>query len=232
MRTVRWSSILKKPVIDRNPDPVKMMDDMTDPPVLPDMAISRRTFLNRLALLGSLAAAYPAASLLQRRAHAEAVPPAAWLEKDPWLTLVAVQRHLFPAADDTPGADDIGAIRYLHSAIENPDADGDDRTFLFNGVGWLNELTQENSQQLFVALNETRREEVLRQIEQSRAGRNWLSLLLTYLLEALLADPVYGGNPDGIGWQWLEHQPGYPTPPEDKLWYRLGERVTFHRKAT
>jgi gluconate 2-dehydrogenase gamma chain len=210
-----------------------MMNEKTDPPALPDTAISRRTFLNRLALLGSLAAAYPAALLAQRRAPAEAaLPPAAWLTEDPWQTLAAVQQHLFPAAADTPGADDIGAIQYLHNAIENPDADGEDRTFVLNGVGWLNELTQEKYQQPFVALNEAEREDVLRQIEQSRAGRNWLSLLLTYLLEALLADPVYGGNPDGIGWQWLEHQPGYPTPPEDKLWYRLGERVTFRRKAT
>jgi len=75
------------------------------------------------------------------------------------------------------------------------------------------------------------REDVLRQIEQSQAGRNWLSLLLTYLPEALLADPVYGGNPDGIGWTWLEHQPGYPTPPADKSWYRLAAPVHYQRKA-
>jgi gluconate 2-dehydrogenase gamma chain len=71
----------------------------------------------------------------------------------------------------------------------------------------------------------------LREIEQSRAGRNWLSLLLTYLLEALLADPVYGGNPDGIGWTWLEHQPGYPAPPRDKSWYKLASPVRYQRKA-
>ena len=72
---------------------------------------------------------------------------------------------------------------------------------------------------------------MLRQIEQSNAGQNWLSLLLTYLLEALLADPVYGGNPDGIGWQWLEHQSGFPRPPADKTWYRLGRPVYYRRKA-
>ena len=60
---------------------------------------------------------------------------------------------------------------------------------------------------------------------------NWLSLLLTYLLEALLADPVYGGNPGGIGWQWLAHQPGFPTPPADKTWYKLAAPVHYQRKA-
>jgi len=42
---------------------------------------------------------------------------------------------------------------------------------------------------------------------------------------------VYGGNPDGIGWKWLEHQPGYPTPPADKSWYKLAAPVRYQRKA-
>jgi gluconate 2-dehydrogenase gamma chain len=146
--------------------------------------------------------------------------------------LAEVQEHLFPAAADTPGAGDIQAIVYLHNTIENPAADGEDREFVFNGVGWLNDLAEETFQQNFAALGEQQRETLLRQIEQSRAGRNWLSLLLTYLLEALLADPVYGGNPNGIGWEWLEHQPGYPRPPADKSWYRLAAPVRYQRKAT
>ena len=138
---------------------------------------------------------------------------------------------MFPAAKDTPGASDIQATVYLRNAIENPAADGEDQAFVFNGVGWLNELTQDQYQQDFTALDEQQHEIVLRKIEQSQAGRNWLSLLLTYLLEALLADPVYGGNPDGVGWKWLAHRPGYPTPPEDKSWYKLAAPVRYQRKA-
>ena len=196
-------------------------------------AITRRAFLNRLTALGALAAGYPASALAALREQADtAADTDGWAAADPWKTISAVQQHLFPASDDAPGAAEIGALRYLHNAIENPDADGEDRAFIFNGVGWLNDLTQEKYQQSFAGLDEQQREIVLRQIEDSRAGRNWLSLLLTYLLEALLADPVYGGNPQGIGWRWLEHQPGYPTPPPGKVWYRLGERVTFQHKAT
>jgi gluconate 2-dehydrogenase gamma chain len=198
-----------------------------------EYTISRRTFLNRLTVLGALVAAYPASALAASREQAGSKRDVdGWAAADPWKTLAAVQRHLFPATVDAPGADDIRAVYYLYGAIENPAADGEDKDFVFNGVGWLNDLTQEKYQRRFVALDESQRELVLRQIEQSRAGRNWLSLLLTYLLEALLADPVYGGNPDGVGWQWLEHQPGFPTPPPDKVWYRVGERVRFQRKAT
>ena len=191
--------------------------------------ISRRAFLSRLTLLGSLASCYPAATLASIRSGAQPAP--AWLDTPPWRTLAAVQQHMFPAAPDTPGASDIHATIYLRNTIENPAADGEDREFLFNGVGWLNELTQDQYQQGFTSLDEQQREHVLRKIEQSQAGRNWLSLLLTYLLEALLADPVYGGNPDGIGWKWLEHQPGYPTPPENKAWYKLAAPVHYQRKA-
>ena len=193
--------------------------------------VSRREFLHRLALLGSLLAGYPAAILAQSRFEAQAQKPPDWLNAEPWKTLAEVQEHLFPAAADTPGASDIQAIVYLHNTIENPAADGEDKAFLFNGVGWLNGLCREKTGLAFVDLNEQKKESLLRQIEQSRAGRNWLSLLLTYVLEALLADPVYGGNPDGIGWQWLEHQPGYPTPPADKSWYKLAAPVHYQRKA-
>jgi len=196
-----------------------------------DQGINRRAFLNRITLLASLAACYPAAALAQRRDAAAVPGPEAWLDQDPWRTLAAVQEHLFPAGPEVPGASDIGAIVYLRNSLENPAADSDDREFIFKGVGWLNDVIREQDRQPFTALDESEREAVLRDIEQSRAGRNWLSLLLTYLLEALLADPVYGGNRDRSGWEWLQHQPGYPTPPPDKTWYRLGKPVHFQRKA-
>ena len=50
----------------------------------------------------------------------------------------------------------------------------------------------------------------------------WLSTLITYTLEALLSDPLYGGNTNGIGWKWLGHDPGNPRPSADKIYGRLG----------
>jgi hypothetical protein len=46
-----------------------------------------------------------------------------------------------------------------------------------------------------------------------------------------LADPVYGGNRERRGWEWLAHQPGYPRPPPGKTWYRLAAPVHFQRKG-
>jgi len=196
-----------------------------------DKGISRREFITRLTVLGSLAASYPAAALERLRSKAISAHEQAWVDQDPWKTIAAVQQHLFPSTQDSPGASELQAIVYLRNSIENPAADGEDKDFIFSGVGWLNDLSRERYQRSFTAFDEAERETVLRQIEQSKAGRNWLSLLLTYLLEALLADPVYGGNPGGIGWKWLEHQPGYPTPLEDKSWYKLAAPVRYQRKG-
>ena len=42
-----------------------------------------------------------------------------------------------------------------------------------------------------------------------------------YLLEALLADPVYGGNTDEVGWKWLGYTAGFPRPPIGKRYFEI-----------
>jgi len=62
---------------------------------------------------------------------------------------------------------------------------------------------------------------ILRGISQSEAGENWLSTLLSYVFEAMLAPPIYGGNPNGIGEKWLNHQAGFPLPQVGTRYYEL-----------
>lgn len=187
--------------------------------------LDRRHFM---ALLSSAAAAFPLASLAARREQAGMQGREQALA-EPWLTLAAVQQHLFPAEHDSPGASDIRAIDYLQNMMQAPDIDDEEKNFIQQGVSWLNDIARKGKSAAFVALDEEHREQVLRSIEKSRAGERWLSLMLSYLLEALLSDPVYGGNPDGIGWQWLEHQPGFPAPTENKIYYKLAQRHSFKR---
>jgi gluconate 2-dehydrogenase gamma chain len=186
--------------------------------------ISRRKFIRRTALLGSLALSYPAAALAELRLAKGEQVTANWLHNPAWQTLAAVQEVLFPAGENIPGAADIGATVYLHTAIENPNADGEDKDFIFKGIGWLDDLTQERHKKSFVQLSTVQQDEIIQLIVKSRAGRNWVSMLLTYTLEALLADPVYGGNKNQAGWKWLQHQPGYPAPTADKTWEQLQQR--------
>lgn len=194
------------------------------------MTSTRRDFIKTLAGLSLVLANVPEPVLAERRREVDAAQDDI-TKRDPWLTLAAVYAHMLPSGDAAPGAEDIHAIDYLYQTLTNPGADSEDTDFIINGVGWLQELAQSDFQRPFIALVEPERERLLRRIETSGAGERWLSLLLTYLLEALLADPAYGSNKGEAGWRWLEHQPGFPRPPADKVWYRLGRPVHFQRKA-
>jgi len=186
--------------------------------------ISRREVMTQMGLLSALAMAYPAASLAELRqlkAKALAGKAPEWAAEADWQTIARVQDTLFPSASDVPGASDFGAVVYLHNAIETPGADAEDRDFIMRGVGWLDDLAQQQLKKTFLQLTGAQQQQMIEQIVKSRAGRNWVSTLLSYILEALLADPVYGGNRNGIGWKWLQHQPGYPEPATDKTWDKL-----------
>jgi gluconate 2-dehydrogenase gamma chain len=162
--------------------------------------LSRREFL--IASAGSLAALFAPVTLAA--------------SADPWPILAAVQDHLFPSEPNAPGAREIHALAYLRWVIGDPQGDRMEQRFILKGADWLDGLSRQRQQASFVDLDPVRREQVLRELADSAKGDNWLSTLMLYLCEALLTDPVYGGNPDGIGWTWLEHQPGFPRPTPDK----------------
>ncbi len=135
-------------------------------------------------------------------------------------TLTIVQMILFPDDGDGPSAKDINALSYLQWTLTDPDNDADgDGDFIVKGIGWLDSLSEKTQGDQFVNLKAEQQDKVLQQISQSSAGENWLSILIYYLMEALLFDPIYGGNPEGIGWTWLKHQPGFPAP-DEKTSYR------------
>ncbi len=181
--------------------------------------LSRRELLRNCAL-GALAAAVPHTLFAASDELDEIAAVVGWQHQEPWRTLAVVQEHLFPSETNSPGAREINALAYLRSILDQPHTDPEDASFIRRGVGWLDEIAIEQKQQPFRKLDGGEREQVLRSIERSRAGENWLALLLMYIFEALLSDPVYGGNPQGVGWDWLEHQPGFPRPPIDKLFHK------------
>jgi gluconate 2-dehydrogenase gamma chain len=183
--------------------------------------MNRRDFL-RGTTLAALTAAAPA---LSGEPAAEG-PQGRVLNPHQWRTLAVVQEHLLPAepgAPGAPGAGDVRATAYLDAVLADPDLDPEVRPFIVQGVGWLDQLAQAGDERPFVELDAADREDLLRGISDSASGDRWLSLLIGYTLEALLADPLYGGNPGGIGWTWLEHDPGLPRPTAANIYGRLGK---------
>ena len=136
-------------------------------------------------------------------------------------TLMAVQMQLFPADGDGPSAKDLNALAYLKWALTDPgNVEDGDQAYIIKGLGWLEDLAEQTKGDAFASLGQEQQHQVITQVARSSEGENWLSLLVYYLTEALCLDPIYGGNPDGIGWQWLEHQPGFPRPQNLKQGYR------------
>lgn len=140
---------------------------------------------------------------------------------EPWYTFAAVQQILFPNDGDGPDAKTIHATSYLKFVLDAPDTDKQDRRFILEGVDWLNRLAIVRYTGVFANCEPVQQQKLVKEISQSEAGERWLSFLLTYIMEALLSDPVYGGNPDGVGWKWLEYTPGYPRPPANKRYFDL-----------
>ncbi|MCL1079431.1 gluconate 2-dehydrogenase subunit 3 family protein [Parashewanella spongiae] len=124
-----------------------------------------------------------------------------------------VQLLLFPDDGNGPSAADLDAFNYLEWALAEPsNQDDGDKAFIIKGLGWLEDSANKHYQNAFIELSEQDQQALLERVNRSQTGENWLSLLLYYLLESVTLDPLYGGNHNGVGWQWIEHQPGFPQP--------------------
>jgi gluconate 2-dehydrogenase gamma chain len=191
----------------------------------------RRDFL-RGGLTAGVLLGLPACALLPAQqapsvqkaataAAATAAPAVSPFTAQEAATLRAVQSHLLPDDGDGPGAAAIGAWEYLCNALADAQniEDGDAQA-LARGCGWLDDLAR-GSGDVFVKWPRAGQERLLRQVAASRAGEDWLSLLMFYLAGALMLDPVYGGNRDEAGWRWLQHQPGFPRPAPGHLYHDL-----------
>jgi gluconate 2-dehydrogenase gamma chain len=177
--------------------------------------MNRRDFLRGISL-AALSAAVP-------RIGAEEGPRGLVLSAHQWRTLALVQDHLLPSEPGAPGSRDIQATAYLDGVLADPDLDPEIRAFVLQGIGWLDDLAQEGGGRPFAELEPGPREDLLREISERPASDRWLSTLIGYTIEALLGDPLYGGNPGGIGWAWLDHDPGQPRPTPATMYGRLGK---------
>lgn len=180
--------------------------------------------LSRRHILKSAAGIATIASMPSIALGGSTQPSPDVIKTEPWLTLDAVLNHLLPTSDSGPGAKEIRATQYLYNLIYQQPTPTDEVEFIYQGVGWLNDYSKEQTQQRFSVLTAEKKEQVLQAIAQSRAGENWLSILMNNILEAMLTAPSYGGNPNGIGWQWLQHQAGFPLPNAGQRYYELPKR--------
>lgn len=135
------------------------------------------------------------------------------------LDLQAISMRLFPDDGDGPSANDLNFLTYLEWAMtdEQNVSDGDPE-FIAKGIGWLNQFANDDHGKDFKDLDIETQDKLLTTTAKSDAGERWMALLIYYLIEALALDPFYGGNPNQIGWNWLQHQGGFPHPVAGKTY--------------
>lgn len=168
---------------------------------------SRRTFVKTILLAG-ISTQLP----LLQSCYNNSIETEAILPKNSLIILRIVQDILFPSDYLGPGALELKADKYLLWVLSDKRLDKDEQQYIRDGIAWVEETAQETYEENFTSLTRKKQELLIANISKENWGENWLSVLLTFIFEAMFADPLYGSNPDGIGWKWLEHNPGNPRP--------------------
>lgn len=181
----------------------------------PSPRIDRREVLLRASMLAAAAGLSLANCLRPMRAFAGDRGRA--LDEPEWTTMAAVQETLWPAGPGVPGAKDVNATYVLDAALADPDVPPIERAWVRGGIPALHELARARGAKSFESLDPAGREAVLVAFRERDEGVGWLRIVLGYTLEAVLGDPVHGGNPGEIGWRATGYEPAEvrPTSPPE-----------------
>jgi gluconate 2-dehydrogenase gamma chain len=168
--------------------------------------------LNRKQFIGVLLTGGAATQLPNLRLFGKTGPKNDILSPVQFEIVQSIQEILFPADGNGPGAKDINAAEYLVWVLSDQNKDPGDVKYILDGIGWVDETAEELFSKKYPDLSQEEKENLIANIAKEDWGKSWLSVILTFIFEALLSDPQYGGNPDNIGWKWLEYIPGQPRP--------------------
>jgi gluconate 2-dehydrogenase gamma chain len=129
-------------------------------------------------------------------------------------TLYRLQLAIFPSDNNGPSAEDIRALDYFMWYLTAANTPQNDIVFFTSGLQKItkkisNDFLQNTSVDQLTTADW---QNIIPQLCITYELKDWLSKTTTLLFEALLLDPVYGGNTNEIGWEWLNHQPGIPRP--------------------
>ena len=159
--------------------------------------MKRRDFLAAGILGGTATLLSPEDFLVQKK-----------FEKKHLILIEAVQGHMFPGGNTLPGAGDFRATRFLEETVMHATYDKDIRSLVIRGA----EKLEQREKGGFLKYDEQKKETALRAFEQTTLGSNWLNRIMILSLEALLSDPIYGGNFQMLGWKALQTKGGEPRP--------------------
>ncbi|PLY04113.1 MAG: hypothetical protein C0625_17290 [Arcobacter sp.] len=124
-----------------------------------------------------------------------------------WLIIDNVFDILFPKTKSMPSAKEFGATFYLQINSKHETFDKEDMDYILQGALDFNDAFPS-----FLKSNQEEKNRIIKETNSSEYGESWLTKLVYYGVEAMLSDPIYGGNKNEIGWKSLNHKTGRPQP--------------------
>jgi gluconate 2-dehydrogenase gamma chain len=178
--------------------------------------ISRKEFLKSLLVMG-VAANIPFLTSCETKEDPEFFDCTP-LSPEHLKVLQAVQLVLFPKEGNGPSALEVNADKWIVYVLNDAIEPQREKDFIVEHLEGLNQLSKETHKVSYDLLSMDRQGDLLELFFEEKAPKRWGSRMLTLIFEALLLDPLYGVNPNNIGWKWLNHNPGMPRPNEKNMY--------------
>jgi len=180
--------------------------------------MSRKSFLRSLFVLGA-ASQVPFLSGCETESQEDRTFNASPLSEEQLLVLQSVQLILFPKEGSGPSALEVNADKWVVYVLNDDREPQREKDFIINHLDGFIQFSFDNFQKPFHQLTSIQKEDLLSSFfEEDKAQKRWGSRLITLVFEALLLDPIYGVNPNEMGWNWLGHNPGVPRPTEENMY--------------
>jgi len=128
------------------------------------------------------------------------------------LLLKEIADILFPKTSISPSASELKADIYYLWNLNDTNLKARKRHYLASNLSRIDNYCKENYKNSFIKLSKTKKESAIKEISLETWGENYLSSLLTIIIEAMFANQIYGSNPENIGRNWLNFKGGYPQP--------------------
>lgn len=132
------------------------------------------------------------------------------LSQDEMKGLHIIQNLLVPNDGNGPSAEMVNAHAYFIWTLEDQKLPNSEKEYFVEKLQDLLLLCKEKFGKKLANLPYADQDLFISNSVQSGWTQTYLSRMITVIFEAMLLDPIYGGNPNEIGWEWLEHTGGSP----------------------
>lgn len=135
-----------------------------------------------------------------------------------------VLNFIWPQDGNGPSVSDLNIDKYILFEINDKGYDPQKSKYLTDGLQWIEDTSLANYNKKFKQLNKNQKDLLLFSILDSDWGFDWMSQMVTTIFEAVLSDPIYMYNKNGISFHWLNHIPGSPAATETNKYPEILDR--------